>query len=202
MLSLLLAAVVTIPPAEITAYNMPDTKPIREPELEGKFIPMDELAKRSVVLQFQKILADRPKEGRAAKPGFIVTEKDPLKEAVAVLKGRKRRIDFTTDESLRLVFFAHQMQDDTAIDRVEIDGREITVHYHFIRKSTPLGRWNIAVIPLGKLKPRDYRVRYVQGEAVSDGLARPRKHNRDVVRRMICSGFEFGVKPADAGEEK
>lgn len=197
----LLCAVVTIPPSEISAYNMPETKRIREPEIEGKYLTYDELGERSAVEQIRRILSKRPAENKAANPAFFVTGDDPLAEALAIFKGRRRRISFTPEDDLRLIYFAHPAIHDTAIDKVTV-GKEIMVHYHFICKSTPMARWNLAIIPIGKLEAGDYRVRFVQGEPESDGAAREERPSRDAVRRIISGGFQFEVKPVKKRETK
>jgi hypothetical protein len=189
-----------IPLDEIWAYQMPDTRDVTElqPKIPdpGK-LSKEELFRKSPILQIQRSLNERPKEGEKAGPAFVVvgTGEEALKNAhsVFVKKDEKEPVRFfPSDTDLSLVFYSYMSGRYVHIKSVEQSDKLITVKYQFVSHQTQEVTHHFALIPLGKLSPGTVQVKIKELPPVNE-------QNEEVERipspkSIVCDSFSFRVK--------
>lgn len=209
--SLLLAAFLTatcqaeeIPLGDIWAYQMPNTKDVRE--LEPKLpadTPLEDIVKLSTVQRIREFLCTRLPEGKKAGTAFVVEgiDKDALHKAheVFVTRASKERrpkrepgVIVSPDTDLSLVFFSHYTGRYVRIESVDREDNRVTVKYRFVLHYTAEATDHFAIIPIGQFEEGVGRVKVEQlppldvdgnsVEPVVDPL------------RTVCDSFSFGVE--------
>jgi hypothetical protein len=97
-----------------------------------------------------------------AKPAFAVRGMglDALGEAHEVLVGKQRRRGtLPSGADISIVFFAHETGPYVHLQKVERQGNNIDIQYHFIPHDSKETMRYVALIPLGKLNAGAYRVK-------------------------------------------
>ncbi len=194
---------IEIPLSEIWAYDMPGTQDVRQLEDQEKFKGMlvTERIKNSVVsnTHWRLNLNFRPSEGNHADRGFVVTGVglDALKEANAILSGKKNREDFfAAGEELTLVFFAYSCSRFVRLDEVMRTHDEIVVKYHFHSHGLRKSSQHFALIPLGSSLRGNINVKMKRmADTTSINKIDPQAapYDQGEARRIVCEPFAFGI---------
>lgn len=193
-----------IPLGDIWAYDMPDTKDVRE--LEPKLppdTPLEDIVKLSTVQSIREFLRTRLPEGKKAGTAFVVegVDKDALQKAheVFVMRASKERrpkrepgVIVSPDTDLSLVFFSHYTGRYVRIESVERDGNKVTIKYRFVSHPTTEVTDHFALIPIGQFVEGVGQVKIEQLPPV-DGEGKPAKPVVDPLR-TVCDSFSFGVE--------
>jgi len=166
--------------------------------------------KESLVVAIERAMNAMPK-GKDAKmgPGFAVEGQGraALRGIYDVLvKGGTPRQHFPAGKELSLVFFSRSMQAGIRLESVTRTGEVFNISYALTSRAEQAMIWLLAIIPVGELRPGDYRV----------DLRRCRDKEPELNERgfplipvgvekdLICQPFSFTVKadPASKGGAK
>jgi hypothetical protein len=193
-----------IPLKEIWAFDMPDTRDVRELESEAfgeqaKGLPVEQqadLQNQSLIGQIRESL--KWKDNAKAERGFALsgTGLDALKTAFEVLTGKSQRSDsLPSDGEVTVVFFSRQSGSHVQIYQVVRNGNIIEVRYRFAPHDDAYQTEHFALIPLGKLPRGLYQVKVVRGpmEDKNTSVGFTEKKDSDA-SRIVSRSFKFGVK--------
>lgn len=191
------AEAVTIPLGKIWAYEMPETRDVRELELDAK-----EPDKATPLTSGILTTLTYNKPGQTAKPAFVVagTGIDALREAAAVLvDGKKPRASFPASSDVSIVFFSNAFGYYVHVRKVEQEPGKIVVTYRFAPHRTKEMTNHFALIPLGKLPPGKVKVEFVRAPIDPQfAVAGFKEPDAKVDAQVIARPFEFEV----AGSKK
>lgn len=192
-----------IPLKDIWAYRMPGTR-----NMDASFVLVggDEKKREYVapegrlLNEIGRVLVSGPQKPALARPGFPVRGQgmDALREAHAVLNGRKPTNSLKPGVEVSLVFFTYWSAQDIHLVRVEQRTNIVQITY---RRPPPVLMGNvaqfpegetehIALIPIGKLPKGAYQV-YVKEDIDSKGI-NPLNLGR-VNPLTICRSFGFDI---------
>lgn len=193
-----------IPLDDIWAYDMPDTKDVRE--LEPKLpvdTPREDIFKLSTIQKIREFLCTRLPEGRKAGTAFVVegVDKDALQKAheVFVMRASKERrpkrepgVIVSPETDLSLVFFSHYTGRYVRIESVEREGNQVTIKYRFVAHNTADATDHFAIIPIGQFEEGVGRVKVEQLPPI-DREGKPVEPVVDPLR-IVSDSFSFGVE--------
>ena len=168
---------------EIWASNMPETLSIGK--LNGGLA-----WEMTVAVGF-------PSEGKNLGNGFATrgTGREALRSAYSVLTEKnKPRETFPQGSSIFAVFFTTEVTAYVHLHHVERKGNVINIRYRFVPHETEDTSRHVALIPLGKLPPGEYRVNVSQAsieQAYVKGFWP--MSNEEGARRIVCNSFSFLV---------
>lgn len=162
----------TIPLDEIWGYNLPGTRDIAgipfpdKPQGGGQTLAVLNREREYNIEQIRIALAIKNPAVKATA-GFVVQSKLDSRILPAVLsqlrgKPNPFQREFLEGKELTLVFFSHPTSYYARLRKVEVQGKEISVHYQFEPHPTPEVTSHFALIPLGKLEAGKYGVAYKQ----------------------------------------
>ena len=167
-------------------------------KLDRPKLSNQELRKLSLVEGIRYALSARIAEGQSPGPGFAVvgTGKDALNNAHAVITNAKKKRDpdrwLPANTDLSLVFYSHMTGRYIWIKRIERNANAFTIKYQAVPHSTANVTMHFALIPIGKLSPGNFRVKFE--ELRSEGAAEKAYAPLRDARRIVSDSFSFGVK--------
>lgn len=195
-----------IPLEKILAWNMPGVRDIcaLEPEFFGAPIQTEAQLKRaehsltSGILQTLAKRADgKPKSGFAVK-GFGV---EALKNAHAVLANHEKPMNsFVRGDDVTVVFFSHVSGTYVHLKQVGLHSDGVEVQYEFVPHIDAELTFHLALIPLGKLEPGEYKVRIVRAPLRKQFVSLADESSlKELAEHSVCKPFRFVVRRADGG---
>ncbi len=138
-----------------------------------------------------------PSDGKNLGDGFATqgTGLEALRSAHSVLTEKnKPRETFPQGSSIFAVFFTTEVTAYVHLHHVERKGNLINIRYRFVPHETEDTSRHVALIPLGKLPPGEYRVNVSQAsieQAYVKGFWP--MSNEGGARRVVCNSFSFAV---------
>jgi len=200
---------IEIPLDKIWARDMPETKGIRtlEPKHFGpavRDLPDQEkidLFLSSLVQQISQALHNTCYT-EPAGPGFAVAGSDrvALNNTHDILvNGRKLLNKFPSRTSVTAFFYTRLTSGrHIYIKRCERKGSIFTVKYQLVPYNQKIMTLHFALIPLGRLEPGKYSVRFVNiPEARYFQGRRVRPISKEDREKLVCKGFDFSVLADD-----
>ena len=101
---------------------------------------------------------------------------------------------FCEDSDVFVVFFAHDFSNHVWIKNVERAGDIIEVQYGIIPYRQKVNSISFALIPIGKLTPGQYQVKFTQlpmdKQLIQEGF---KSVSDESIARVICKPFAFSV---------
>lgn len=184
----------------IWAANMPDARNIRElePRTEGdnrEFGPLMYTIYRTMQGGRSGKSWGRPDAG----PGFPVpgTGIAALNAVYDILVDNDERPEKVRAGEVSIVFFARQSGADCHLEKVEREGKVITITYRFHARQTANVTGHLALIPLGVVDPGEYDVRLVQlpvARPANDPVKFAPPITGDRLKRTVSQPFSFEVQ--------
>jgi hypothetical protein len=208
---------ITIPLERIWAYRMPGARDIdglvselAKMNCESNSQNSNGVSRKKLWSSIATSLMEEspfwPGQGKTARPGFVVSGKavEALEGARSVIvRGDRPHESIVAGNKISIVFFSYQFANYVHLQRVERTGSTIDVRYRFVQPINRIQTVHIALIPLGRLLPGDYRVEMTAGpigQELFDGRIESRKTDRRSAslvqewhRRFVCQSFEFSV---------
>jgi len=193
---------VEIPLSKIWAWEMLETKDVRNLEPNNFFLDGFQVEKRIELLKSSishGILAAIDKQGQQKPigPGFAIpgSDQDALLIAKAHLEQDKiPPHEFRSGSDLTLFFYTRKFDRYVRIKKVLVAGYNIAIQYHFVPHVTRDVSLHFALIPLVDVKAGNYQVKLVQ-------LPMEEKHKSlnfkplgiETREKYICQSFGFKV---------
>lgn len=185
-------------PEKIAEYSTPEKlQEIRDKAEESLTLPI-ERAMQSLALNQGK--SDSFADWKPA-PGFAVAgrDRDALARIHAVIvEGKKPTNEFATTDDITIVFFALRANGLRLFNASRTDD-EITLHYGFLASGNLTSHWHLSLIPIGKLPPGEYKVKYLRSLTLEKEAQKdPRISqfgNREAggQEKVICGDFVFKI---------
>jgi hypothetical protein len=189
-----------IPLDQIWAYKMPETRDIE------KAAKQDDMRRLSSITESWFHRAGRLKFKDIARPGFAVpgSGREPLLAALAVFEEHKKAIpnEFLEGDEITIVFFSEPTGRLVRIQHVVRERTNVEIQYS-IEPEVYGFRFNLALIPLGKLPVGEYQVamcqlpRKLTSNEVKMGL---KTFDEEWSRDFLCKPFVFTI--TENGESK
>lgn len=178
-----------IPLSRVWAYQMPGTRDARRIDFER---PQDSLIEP--IRESLTMLQDAEKE---AGVGFAVqgVGHEALRKTYdIVVAGEDVPRELPADSELSVVFLSRQYPFYVHVHKVEREGNEITVYYHFSPHMEFEETQHFALIPVSKLLPGTYHVRVLRSPRKIDYrrlMLSPAP--KDAEHRVVFQSFTFVV---------
>ena len=183
---------VEIPLDEIWAYEMPETRDVRELDTERN---QNQASSHPIVKRVVKSLISRRDDEAKSRTAFVVTGKgiESLRNAdVSFRADKEREATIAPDLELTVVFYSMLGAPYVHIVSVERFDRTILVKYRFVEHSTRDSSVHFALIPVGKLSKGEYEVKIQQDQSVNlQGKDARRVKDAE---QLLSSGFSFVVQ--------
>lgn len=189
-----------IPLKSIWAANMPDARNIRElePRTEGdnrEFGPLMHTIYRTMQGGRSGKSWGRPDAG----PGFPVPGEGiaALNAVYDILTDNDERPTKVPAGEVSVVFFARQSGQYCYLEKVEREGKVITLTYRFHAHRTANVTAHLALISLGELEPGKYEVRMEQlpvARPPGDAVAFTPPIEGERLKRTVSQAFSFEVE--------
>jgi hypothetical protein len=112
-----------------------------------------------------------------------------------LVKGQEPQQRHSASKEVSIVFFSQPAQPYVRIHSVLRSGTRVEVRFILISHGHMSLTWNLALIPLGTLRPGDYHVEMVRMrelEEMSNELGFPRLE-AGVENQIVCQNFRFSV---------
>ncbi len=175
---------VTIPLKDIWAFQMPDTRSVRE---------LEEVPARAGYGTFVYEILSALGSAKTAD-AFVVpgTPSDALQNAHAILvKGTN--VTLSSGDEVSVIFFSYQFDNYVHITQVERIGNTIKIHYRFVPHFSKELTSHFAIIPLGKLSKGKYQV-----EILNDPMEKKysdfKPISKEWIDKIICKPFSFLIE--------
>jgi hypothetical protein len=185
---------------DVWAARMPGTRNIRElePRTEGDHREFGPLM-HGIYTMMQGGRSGKAWGRPDAGPGFPApgTGIRPLNFAYDILVGKQDRPKTVPAGEVSLVFFARQSGQYCYLEKIEREGKVITLTYRFHVHRTGEVTGHLALIPLGTLDPGKYEVRTVQlpvARPFEDKTASKFLIEGERLKRTVSQPFSFEVK--------
>ena len=183
-------------PEKRAEYSTPEKlQEILDKAEQSLTLPIERAMQKQVLNQKK---SDDPDDWLPA-PGFAVVGRDreALKEVHSVVVlGNKPLHKFTHADEISIVFFALRAN-GLRLFKAERTGNKISIFYGFVFTGSLVSKWNISMIPVGKLPPGAYEVDYVHSlplETLEQGKGEYKNISGGKARReveIICRDFTF-----------
>lgn len=147
-------------------------------------------AQHSLVLPIEKAMRSMA-EGVKVGSGFAVegTDRAALQGVYDVLvKGNEPNNRFNAGTELSIIFYTRPAQRRVRLEQVQRRDGLIEIRYKFIPHGRMHITWNLALIPIGKLPPGEYRVEMVRS---SGKEVQPNQLENE--SQIVCRPFSFEV---------
>jgi hypothetical protein len=184
-----------IPLDQVWSNQMPRTRNVRELEPDSKIVTGEELRRKSLSVQIERLLVNRGMKREKAGSAFVVvgTDKEALENAHAVFveQGEPKQ-SFSTADDLSLIFYSYMSGGHYVhLDSIEQTEGKLMVKYRFVFHLTGDATTHFAIIPLGKLPAGTFQVEIKQLPTKLPKVAVP--SNRDPTW-LVCGDTSFRVK--------
>ena len=184
-----------IPLKSIWAINAPGTRKLSDLDpgkrVAGKARPRYGPTAREII---NTLILDRV----PAAEGFAVAgpSRDALKAAHRVLVLERDPPELTSPEKISLVFYSLLAGSDVHFDAVRRLGNKFTIKYHFVVRGVPMGKSQVAIIPVGVLLKGKYEVAIEQlPTQAADVTVTPKTFDSEkAAKDIVCKPFTFEVK--------
>lgn len=174
-----------IPVAEIWAHRIPKTRDVNKldnGQAQGFLVD-------PILVTLKRI--------EKAEPGAAVRGEglEALREVYRLRVRKEAEGRLTNDHSISVFFFTSSLGMSIRLVSAERDGATITVSYQFLPNEQLASSRHFALIPLGKLQPGKYRVRFDRTPMAEKyrklGFKDP---TPEAMANLICDSFSFMVR--------